>query len=87
MLEIGRDDWIRTSDPFVPNEVRYRAALHPEMDRDHKINEKDPDSFIQKNASVEPTREGNSSFGSASIWLAHNSSANFLNDASPCNTW
>ena len=25
-----RDDWIRTSDPFVPNEVRYRAALHPE---------------------------------------------------------
>jgi hypothetical protein len=27
---LGRDDWIRTSDPFVPNEVRYRAALHPE---------------------------------------------------------
>lgn len=26
----GRDDWIRTSGPFVPNEVRYRAALHPE---------------------------------------------------------
>jgi hypothetical protein len=25
-----RDDWIRTSDSFVPNEVRYRAALHPE---------------------------------------------------------
>ncbi len=24
-----RDDWIRTSDPFVPNEVRYQAALHP----------------------------------------------------------
>ena len=29
-LTFGRDDWIRTSDPFVPNEVRYRAALHPE---------------------------------------------------------
>jgi hypothetical protein len=27
---ICRDDWIRTSGPFVPNEVRYRAALHPE---------------------------------------------------------
>ncbi len=27
----GRDDWIRTSDPFVPNEVRYRAALHPAL--------------------------------------------------------
>ena len=26
----GRDDWIRTSDLFVPNEARYRAALHPE---------------------------------------------------------
>lgn len=24
-----RDDWTRTSGPFVPNEVRYRAALHP----------------------------------------------------------
>ena len=24
-----RDDWIRTSDPVVPNDVRYRAALHP----------------------------------------------------------
>ena len=23
-----RRDWTRTSDPFVPNEVRYRAALH-----------------------------------------------------------
>jgi hypothetical protein len=27
----GRDDWIRTSDLFVPNEARYRAALHPEL--------------------------------------------------------
>jgi hypothetical protein len=27
---IRRDDWIRTSDPYVPNVVRYRAALHPE---------------------------------------------------------
>ena len=27
---IGRDDWIRTSDLFVPNEARYQAALHPE---------------------------------------------------------
>ena len=25
-----RDDWIRTSGLFVPNEARYRAALHPE---------------------------------------------------------
>ena len=27
---ICRDDWIRTSGLFVPNEARYRAALHPE---------------------------------------------------------
>jgi hypothetical protein len=26
---LNRDDWIRTSGPFVPNEVRYQAALHP----------------------------------------------------------
>ena len=28
-LLFGRDDWIRTSGPYVPNVVRYRAALHP----------------------------------------------------------
>ena len=26
----GRDDTIRTCDPFVPSEVRYQAALHPD---------------------------------------------------------
>jgi hypothetical protein len=26
----SRADWIRTSDPHVPNVVRYRAALLPE---------------------------------------------------------
>ncbi len=31
-----RDDRIRTCDPFVPNEVRYRAALHPETGVDGK---------------------------------------------------
>ena len=29
--EIGRRERIRTSDPFVPNEVRYQAALHADM--------------------------------------------------------
>ena len=28
----NRDDWIRTSGPLDPNEVRYQAALHPEAD-------------------------------------------------------
>gem|GEM_PF-7022003 len=32
-LQMRRDDWIRTSGPYVPNVVRYRAALHPEMPR------------------------------------------------------
>jgi hypothetical protein len=27
----GRDDWIRTSGPHVPNVMRYRAAPHPEI--------------------------------------------------------
>ena len=30
-IDICRDDWIRTSGPVVPNDVRYRAALHPEV--------------------------------------------------------
>ncbi len=25
----GRDDWIRTSGPLHPMQVRYQAALHP----------------------------------------------------------
>jgi hypothetical protein len=29
MYMTNRDDWIRTSGPFVPNEVRYQAAPHP----------------------------------------------------------
>ena len=28
--KIGRDDWIRTSDPLTPSQVRYQAAPHPE---------------------------------------------------------
>src|SRR5688500_18830346 len=27
----GRDDWIRTSDPLTPSQVRYQAAPHPEL--------------------------------------------------------
>ena len=27
----GRDDMIRTCDPLVPSEVRYQAALHPDI--------------------------------------------------------
>ena len=30
LANIGRDDWIRTSDPLTPSQVRYQAALHPE---------------------------------------------------------
>ncbi len=29
-FEIGRDDWIRTSDPLTPSQVRYQAAPHPD---------------------------------------------------------
>jgi hypothetical protein len=25
----GRDDWIRTSDPLLPKQMRYQAALRP----------------------------------------------------------
>jgi hypothetical protein len=31
VLCLGRNERIRTSDPFVPNEVRYQAALHSEI--------------------------------------------------------
>ena len=30
LSKIGRDDWIRTSDPLTPSQVRYQAAPHPE---------------------------------------------------------
>lgn len=30
VTEIGRRERIRTSDPFLPKEVRYQAALHAE---------------------------------------------------------
>src|SRR5687767_1147593 len=29
--KIGRDDRIRTCDPLTPSQVRYQAALHPEI--------------------------------------------------------
>ena len=28
---VGRGDWILTSDPLVPNQVRYQAALRPDL--------------------------------------------------------
>ena len=31
--EVSREDRIRTCDPYVPNVVRYRAALLPEKDK------------------------------------------------------
>jgi hypothetical protein len=31
-LKINRDDWIRTSDPLTPSQVRYQAAPHPVVD-------------------------------------------------------
>jgi hypothetical protein len=31
--KIGRDDWIRTSDPLTPSQVRYQAAPHPDLAR------------------------------------------------------
>lgn len=27
----GRDDWIRTSDPLLPKQMRYQTALRPEI--------------------------------------------------------
>ena len=31
LKKFGRNERIRTSDPFVPNEVRYQAALHSDF--------------------------------------------------------
>jgi hypothetical protein len=30
-VKFGRNERIRTSDPFVPNEVRYQAAPHSDI--------------------------------------------------------
>ena len=29
-IKNGRGDWIRTSDPLLPKQVRYRTAPHPD---------------------------------------------------------
>ncbi len=29
--KIGRDDWIRTSDPLLPKQMRYQTALRPDV--------------------------------------------------------
>ena len=29
-MKYGRDDWIRTSDPLTPSQVRYQTAPHPD---------------------------------------------------------
>ena len=31
LTSAGRGDWIRTSDPLHPMQVRYQAALHPDL--------------------------------------------------------
>src|SRR6476660_9886528 len=31
LRNFGRGDWIRTSDPLRPRQVRYQAALRPDM--------------------------------------------------------
>ena len=33
----GRGDWIRTSDPLRPRQVRYQAALRPATTRHYRI--------------------------------------------------
>lgn len=48
----GRDDWIRTSDPVVPNDVRYRAALHPEEGCKYKIHPKKENEYFVERAYV-----------------------------------
>ena len=31
LMKYGRGEMIRTSDPLVPNQMRYQAALRPDM--------------------------------------------------------
>ena len=37
MMKSGRGDWIRTSDPLRPRQVRYQAALRPDRDVDDVV--------------------------------------------------
>ena len=45
---VGRGDRIRTCDRLVPNQKRYRAALHPECFPFRKCGCKDTDKFCNK---------------------------------------
>ena len=42
--ENGRGDWIRTSDPLRPRQVRYQAALRPDIFRGKR--ETDEDAIV-----------------------------------------
>ena len=45
LRKIGRDDWIRTSDPLLPKQMRYQAAPRPDgTDRElkYKRNRREP---------------------------------------------
>src|SRR5262245_51110060 len=35
ICQSGRGDWIRTSDPLRPRQVRYQAALRPDTNSEH----------------------------------------------------
>ena len=37
----GRDDWIRTSDPYTPSIVRYQTAPHPDTSGEAPIGARD----------------------------------------------
>ena len=68
---IGRGDWIRTSDPLRPRQVRYQAALRPDIQDPQfysefqrlsalwllKISSGDPGVSSDRGVSVAPRRD------------------------------
>ena len=53
----GRDDWIRTSDTYVPNVALYQAELHPEnIHLQENIKLLRQSSFLVKKNNTRPRR-------------------------------
>src|SRR6188508_3004431 len=64
---IGRGDWIRTSDPLRPRQVRYQAALRPDLNSPRILRDRELESVrLSQNCRMAVTVSN--SPGSPSPW-------------------
>ena len=59
MADNGRGDWIRTSDPLLPKQMRYQAALLPERKNSYGQCDAGRKRKVAAKPGVEPGRAAN----------------------------